>query len=309
MEPPNPRLYEGYCDETPVHRLRERFGTTNVYGRNSRSILSPASGYIKAYDFTLNPYRGCQYGCSYCYAAAFSPNTRMRRDWGNWVIVKENAAELLRKELERWNKRHPERPPRIYMSTVTDPYQAIETREKLTQRLLEVMIEYCPVLVIQTRSPMVTRDIPLFQRLKKLRVNMSVPTGSETVRRDFEPQSPSLKARLHAIRKIAGAIDPDKGYVPKLSVTITPTLPTKPEDIDWFVERLRGIDRVVLQRFHDASARSLVAATREEAIALKEKYRWWYADEGTQYEKFKAILKQRLPETEVLENQEGFGYD
>jgi len=303
------QLYEGYCEQTPVHRLRERFGTANVYGRTSQSILNPATGYIKAYDFTLNPYRGCQYGCSYCYAAAFSPNPKMRRDWGNWVIVKENAAELLAKELQGWYRKHPDRPPYIYMSTVTDPYQPIETQKKLTQSLLEVMIEYCPILVIQTRSPMVTRDIPLFQRFKKLRVNMSIPTGSETVRKDFEPQSPSLKARLHAIQTIARSIDPEKGYVPKLSVTITPTLPTRAEDMNGFVERLRGIDRIVLQRFHDPSTRSLVATTRDDAIALKQKYQWWYEDECQSYENFKATLQQRLPETEVLENQQGFGYD
>ena len=82
--------------------LREYFGSSNVYGRNAKSILSKASGYIGAYDFTLNPYKGCQYGCSYCYAAAFSPNQKMRQDWGKWVIVKDNAAALLDQELKRW---------------------------------------------------------------------------------------------------------------------------------------------------------------------------------------------------------------
>lgn len=302
------RLYEGYCDEPATHRLREQFGSANVYEKAARSLLTQASGYIGAYDFTLNPYRGCQYGCQYCYAAAFSPNSQMRRDWGNWVIVKENAAELLDRELSRWRVKQ-SRPPRIYMSTVTDPYQPIETREKLTQRLLEVMLDYCPVLVIQTRSPMVTRDIALLQRFKHLRINMSVPTGSEQVRRDFEPRSPSVKARLNAVRRLATDIDPDKGYVPKLSVTITPTLPTFPADYPALVAGLRGVDRLVLQPFHANSARSLVASTPEAAMQLKQKYEWWYGDEAQAYQRFKQQLRASLPDIELLEGKSGFGYD
>ena len=75
---------------------------------DAKSILNKASGFISDYDFTLNPYRGCQYACSYCYAAAFSPNKKLREDWGNWVIIKQNAAELLEKELAAWTRKNPE---------------------------------------------------------------------------------------------------------------------------------------------------------------------------------------------------------
>jgi len=63
----------------------QAFGNAKVSVCNSKTLLNKPTGFINAYDFTLNPYRGCQYGCSYCYAAAFSPNHQMQQDWGNWV--------------------------------------------------------------------------------------------------------------------------------------------------------------------------------------------------------------------------------
>jgi hypothetical protein len=84
------------------------------------------------------------------------------------------------------------------------------------------MVAYRPILVIQTRSPIITRDIDLLQRFKHLRINMSIPTGSESVRKDFEPRSPSIKARFNALKAIKRSIDPLKGYLPKISITITP---------------------------------------------------------------------------------------
>lgn len=301
--------YEGYCQGIPTNLVRENFGGANIYGQNAKSLLTKATGFIAAYDFTLNPYRGCQYGCSYCYAVAFSPNPQMRQDWGKWVIIKQNAAEILEKELESWYKKHPDKPPSIYMSSVTDPYQPIESKEQLTRSLLQVMLNYSPTLVIQTRSPIITRDIDYLQRFKHLRINMSIPTGSESVRKDFEPRSPSIKARFNAVKAIKQSIDPLKGYVPKLSITITPLLPTEPADKSAFINKLQIADRVVIQEFHASYNRSLVAGTREEAQKIKGKYAWWYDDEKVNYIKFKENLVSTLTNVEIKEGQKGFGYE
>lgn len=296
-----------YC--APTILVKETFGDANVYAQNAKSLLTKASGFIAAYNFTLNPYRGCQYGCSYCYAAAFSPNPQMRQDWGKWVIIKQNAAEILAKELDRWYRKNPEQPPSIYMSSVTDPYQPIESQEKLTRHLLEVMVAYRPILVIQTRSPIITRDIDLLQRFKHLRINMSIPTGSESVRKDFEPRSPSIKARCNALKAIKQSIDPLKGYVPKISITITPLLPTLPTEEAAFINKLQVADRIVIQEFHASHNRSLVAGTRKEADKIKEKYAWWYDNEQLNYLMFKEKLVSRLAGVEIKEGQAGFGYE
>ncbi|MCL2929805.1 MAG: radical SAM protein [Trichodesmium sp. MAG_R01] len=287
----------------------EKFGSADVYGQNAKSILNKATGFIKAYDFTLNPYRGCQYGCTYCYAAAFSPNEKKRDEWGKWVLIKENAAEVLEKELMRWQKKNYDKLPSIYMSSVTDPYQPIESKTQLTRRLLEVMLEYRPILVIQTRSPMITRDIDLLQRFKNLRVNMSIPTGSELVRKDFEPQTPSIKARLNAMKKIKKEIKNFRGYLPKLSITITPLLPTLPEEQEGFIRQLSFVDRVVIQDFHISHKGSLVASTRDAAIDMKKKYEWWYSNQHENYQQFKGKLLEILSDVEVKEGKAGFTYE
>ncbi|MBE9214241.1 radical SAM protein [Plectonema cf. radiosum LEGE 06105] len=305
---PKPQ-YEYYCINTPTKLVKEVFGDIKVYTQDAKSLLTKASGFINAYDFTLNPYRGCQYGCSYCYAAAFSPNTQMREDWGKWVIIKQNAAEILEKELERWCNKNLDKPPRIYMSSVTDPYQPIESKYELTRSLLDVMYPYRPILVIQTRSPIITRDIDILQRFKYLRVNMSIPTGSESVRRDFEPRSPSVKARINAITKVKQSIDSNKGFIPKVSITITPLLPTLEKDEAAFIEKLKIADRVVIQDFHPSQNRSLVATTREAVAEVKQKYAWWYDAEKLSYIRFKEKLISHLPDVEIREGKDGFGYD
>jgi DNA repair photolyase len=290
-------------------QVRENFGSAKVYAQNSQSLLNKATGFISAYDFTLNPYRGCQYGCSYCYAAAFSPNSQMRQDWGNWVIVKQNSAEILKRELQSWYKKNPDRPPSIYMSSVTDPYQPIESKEQLTRHLLEVMVSYQPTLVIQTRSPMIIRDVDILQQFQRLRVNMTIPTGSEKVRKDFEPRSPSIPARIKAMGKLRYSFPYRENCEVKFSVTVTPLLPTLPEDEAAFISKLEVVDRVVIQDFHASNARSLIASTRSEALALKQKYAWWYNSEQQSYRKFKNKLIAMLPSVEIMEGKEGFGYE
>ncbi len=283
------------------------FGKAEIYTKDAKSLLTKASGFINAYDFTLNPYQGCQYGCSYCYAAAFSPNQKLRQEWGDWVIIKQNAVELLKLELERWKRKNPDNPPRIYMSSVTDPYQAIESKQKLTRQLLEVMTEFQPILVIQTRSPMIVRDIDILQKLQYLRINISIPTGSESVRKDFEPKSPSIAARLQALGKLQHSLSSAK-----YSVTITPLLPTLPEDKRVFLQKLAIAERIVIQPFHANQKKSLVASTREEAIALQSKYAWWYDNEAEQYERFKQELLDLVnfaPNIDIREGKNGFEYD
>ena len=261
----------------------------------ARAILNNATGFMDAYDFTLNPYSGCSFGCTYCYAAFFSRTSGDRDSWGYWVKVKSNAIDLLRKEQNRKRKALDGRS--IYMSTVTDPYQPIERRLGLTRGLLEVMAEgHKPKLVVQTRSPDVTRDIDLFHRIAEnggcVQVNMTVTTDDEDVRRTFEPFCPSNAKRLKAIGEVQAA-----GI--QSCITMTPILLIN--DPERFAEDLvaTGVGKYIIQPFHFGKGK-FTASTREEAVCLmSEKLSCEFADFRNRYEdhyyKAREVLKRRLP--------------
>lgn len=261
-------------------------GRAAVSVSDASSILTKASGFMGDYDFTVNPYSGCAFACTYCYAAAFAPTKEARDDWGNWVKVKQNAVSLFRRAM------HKASGARIYMSSVTDPYQPVERIAELTRGILEAMIEVQPRLTIQTRSPLVTRDIDLLKRLRVLQVNLTVTTDSEQVRRVFEPGCPSCDQRLEAACCLAEAgLD--------VGITMTPLLPL--EDAAAFAAAVRetGARRFVVQDFH-AKDGDFVAGTREAARQLLGRMQW-----GPQrYAECLAELRRSIPG--LREGKEGF---
>jgi DNA repair photolyase len=252
----------------------------------TKSILSRATGYINAFDFTLNPYSGCAFGCEYCYAAAFAPSLSKRLQWGEWVTIKANAVELLAKRGEQL------RGKTIFMSSVTDPYQPIEQKLQMTRRLLAVMRDYQPRLVVQTRSPLVTRDIDLLCQLDTVRVNMSLTTDDETIRKEFEPSCPSIARRFQALAALKAAGIP-------IGVCLAPLLPVR--DAQTFGERLQALapEVVVAQPLVKGCGR--FAATTREAAWEKAARHGWNAEA---YDQAIATLRSSLPH--LVEGREGF---
>lgn len=256
--------------------------------RHSSSILSKASGYIGSYDYTLNPYSGCAFGCSYCYAASFAPTRDKRENWGSWVDVKENALELLKKKRKR-----PLIDQTIYISSVTDPYQPIERKLQLTRGVLQELLDYHSVkVVIQTRSPIVTRDIDLLTRFTYARVNVTITTDDDEVRRAFEPRCPSIQQRMDAVQQVAAA-----GIF--TAVTMAPLLPVRQPQA--FAERLRatGARRFVTQYFQPKCG-PFAGGTAEEALLLAELLKWT----PQRYAEVRAIMGAALPN--LYEGRDGF---
>ena len=273
-----------------------RLGPARIQYGKSQTLLSPAGGFIKSYKFTLNPYSGCAFGCEYCYARFFAPTLEDQQTWGQWVRVKQNAVELLRKaRRSRSAARRLERGDAVYMSTVTDPYQPIEQRLGLTRAILEELIEVQPRLTIQTRSPIATRDIDLFRQFERIRVNFTITTDSEDVRLRYEPHTPAIDVRLKAAETVARAGVP-------IGISISPMLPIR--DTQQFARRVANLDATeyVTQFFKPTRSR-FSAGSSPLALQLLREDDW-------SEEKYRLVRRTLLDEFDqrhqLLEGDEGY---
>lgn len=154
-----------------------------------KSILSKS----KVFDYTINPYVGCQHGCFYCYARFIKRFTGHKEKWGEFVDVKINAPEVLIREIKKRKK------GTVWISGICDPYQPLEKKYELTKKCLEILKDHKWSVVIQTKSILVLRDIEIFKKFKDIRVGFSIPTADEEIRKIFEPRAPSVKKRIKAL--------------------------------------------------------------------------------------------------------------
>jgi DNA repair photolyase len=280
-------MQPGLFDDNDEERKR-KLGHADINYVRSGSILTETSGFMAGYDYSLNPYSGCSFGCTYCYAAFFSRDKDKMDNWGYWVSVKENAVLLLQKF-----RKKPLLDKTLYLSSVTDPYQPIEKDLSLTRQILQELIDYHKVrLVVQTRSPLVTRDIDLLKKFDVVQVNMTITTDSERIRKVFEPYCPGNKQRIKAIREIH-----DSGV--GACITMTPLLPV--EDPHQFAKDLleTGITRYIIQPFH-AERGKFIAGTRDEAKKLLNEFNW----NDEEYKRVFEIIKSYIPSIGI--GKEGF---
>ncbi len=159
-----------------------------------KTALSPSR--LMGYDYALNPYRGCQHGCVYCYAPYV---LREKRNWGEFVEVRDNLPRLLSKELRRKKKGV------VGISTVTDAYQPVEKQFEITRRALEQLQRYDFPICIQTKSSLVLRDLDLIQSFSQKEVGFTVTTIDDELRRRYEPGASPVEERLIALESLADA--------------------------------------------------------------------------------------------------------
>ena len=154
----------------------------------AKTILSKS----QVYPYTLNPYTGCQHGCSYCYARFMKRFTGHKEPWGQFIDVKVNAPELLKREIAM------KKSGRVWVSGVCDPYQPIEAEYNLTGRCLEILSQNDWPVIVQTRSPLVLRDINLLKG-GRFEVGLSITTANDDIRTMFEPNAPPVKDRVNTL--------------------------------------------------------------------------------------------------------------
>jgi DNA repair photolyase len=146
-------------------------------------------------DYSLNPYRGCEHKCVYCYA----PNILRipRATWGNFIEVKENIPSVLSKELKTKKKGV------IGLSTVTDPYQPIEKKYKITRACLKQNLEYDFPISIQTKSTLIERDIEILKNFSNIEIIITISTLNDYERKLLEPNSSPIEKRLMVLKNLS----------------------------------------------------------------------------------------------------------
>jgi DNA repair photolyase len=198
---------------------QERAVKTQYLKDASRSLLTTNDSPDVGFDASINPYRGCEHGCVYCYARPYHEYLGFSAglDFETKILVKEDAPELLRAELAspKWQ------PKVVAISGVTDAYQPIERKLQLTRRCLEVLAEFRNPVIIVTKNQLVTRDIDVLKKLASFNaaaVCVSVTTLDAELARVMEPRTSTPANRLEAIQALAEADVP-------VRVLVAPIIP------------------------------------------------------------------------------------
>lgn len=207
-------------DTSPGESASPRRGPDTLFLRDaSRRVLSRNKSPDIPFAASLNPYRGCEHGCIYCYARptheylGFSAGL----DFETRILVKQDAPELLRKELSArsW------RPQVIAMCGVTDPYQPIERRARITRGCLEVLAEFRNPVGLISKNSLVVRDLDILEELARfdcISVSLSITTLRSDLHRIMEPRASHPRQRLKAIERLSAAGIP-------VAVSLAPVIP------------------------------------------------------------------------------------
>lgn len=240
--PPNPynKYTAEYIGEPPPTKLEifEELATKKMITK------AFASDWEGGWRYTVNCYRGCVHGCTYCFARQYHEylGYGAGTDFETKIVVKPNAPRLLREELKKCKYKM----PHLDFSFATDPYIALEAEYKLTRQCLEVCAEFRVPVGVITKSPLVTRDIDVLQKLEKVSVFFSLPFLTKEKSNPFEPYTPVPEARFRAMKAVA-----DAGIA--VGIGIAPVIPGYNEsDIPGLLERARdcGATRAFMSMLH-----------------------------------------------------------
>jgi DNA repair photolyase len=245
----------GSSDELPPIR-------TEVTDEHARAIITRNDSPDISFDRSINPYRGCEHGCVYCFARpthafmGLSPGL----DFETRLFAKPNAAQLLAQELSKKSYK----PKTIAMGTNTDPYQPIERTRRITRSILEVLERTGHPVGIVTKSALVTRDIDILARMAErglAKVALSVTTLDPKLARALEPRAATPMRRLEAIRALAAAGVP----------TTVMAAPVIPSINDMEIER-------ILEAAHEAGAREAGYVLLRLPLEISGLFREWLAE-------------------------------
>src|SRR5467141_2946521 len=205
--------------EDPTDKEEKPRRETQFFHDGTRTIIARNDSPDVGFETSVNPYRGCEHGCIYCYARPTHEYLGLSAglDFESKIMVKTNAPDLLAEELQsaRWD------PQTLVMSGVTDPYQPVERKLQITRRCLEVLAKFRNPVAIITKNRLVTRDVDLLDELAShnaAAVNISVTSLDPNLQRVLEPRTSSPAARLETIATLRAAGIP-------VGVMVAPIIP------------------------------------------------------------------------------------
>ncbi len=248
----------------------------------TRSLLSRVvSQRNLPFTWAINPYRGCEFACKYCYARYTHEFMELREgvDFERKIFVKQQAAALLRSELKKVK-----RDEGIAIGTATDPYQPAERRFEVTKAILEVLAVHSGLSIgVVTKSSMITRDTEILLRVgehNRISVSMTVTTLDTELARKLEPRAPRPDLRLEAVRQLnlAGV------YAGVNCAPVLPEITDRPRDLEALVKAASEAGAKYIFPsplfLKPCSAAVFLPFLEENFPALVEFYRKRYADQA-----------------------------
>jgi DNA repair photolyase len=202
-----------------------------------KSIINRSG--IEGVDYAVNPYIGCAHGCTYCYAKFMTRWYHKGEKWGSFVDVKKNATDCLIKEVDKRKKGV------ILFSSVTDAYQPVEKKYKITRSLLEGLVGHGFPVEVLTKSSLVTRDMDVLAKFDQAEIGLTVTSYNENVRRAFEPRASPIADRLKALKHFSDAGIPTYAF-------LGPLLPFLSEpDLEQLLNKLADrVGRVLVDKLN-----------------------------------------------------------
>ncbi|MGH9788997.1 MAG: radical SAM protein [Candidatus Acidiferrales bacterium] len=268
-----------------------------------RSVLNRVVSRRVGFEWSINPYRGCEFGCQYCYARYTHEYMELEAtEFERRIYVKEEAAARLRAELraERVLGQH------IAIGAATDPYQPAEKQFGVTRAILEVLLEFARKLPagglslsITTKSNLVLKDADLLSdlaRLHRLHVNVSVTTVNARLARVLEPRAPRPDLRLEAVRKLNEAGIPAGVF----AAPVLPGITDRPGDLEALVQAAADAgakwvcSNVVF--LMPSSQKKFSPFLEEKFPRLVKQYRKWYARSAYAPEEYRRKISARMSE-------------
>jgi DNA repair photolyase len=261
-------------------------------GETSCKTIINKSG-IEGVEYAVNPYIGCAHGCTYCYARFMTRWYHKGKKWGSFVDVKKNALECMKREAPR--KKHGV----ILFSSVTDAYQPVEKKTKMTRKLLLVLKEYDHPVEILTKNSLVKRDIDVLSEFTQSEVGLTMVSMDEKIRRAFEPKASTIKTRLDALEKFSDVGIPTFAFLGPLLPYITE------EKLEDLLNNLADkVSRVIVDRLNIKAGNwksiegTLVAYYPEVLLEFKEALR----KNSQYYEELRGRVKNLLDERAIPYN-------